>query len=112
MGPIISEPEHGAVSPLERFSIQSELQRVLASTAFSSSRRSQDFLSCVVTKTLEGESDGIKEGTRAVEVFGRNADRDLDHDSIVRVGAREVRKRLIQYYATEGVKAAIRIDLP
>jgi hypothetical protein len=112
MGSPVSEPQAAAISPLERYSIQSELQNLLASAAFHGSRRSQDFLACVVTKTLQGGTDDIKERTIAIDVFGRHPDRDLDHDSIVRVGAREVRKRLIQYYATEGRNSAIRIELP
>jgi hypothetical protein len=66
----------------------------------------------VVSRALDGESDQIKERIIAVEVFGRDPSSDLDHNSIVRVGAREVRKRLVQYYAAEGADATIRIDLP
>jgi hypothetical protein len=48
-----------------------------------------------------------------VEVFGRPPHIDLGEDTIVRVGAREVRKRLAQYYVTpEGANSEIRIDLP
>jgi hypothetical protein len=49
----------------------------------------------------------------AIEVFGRPPESDLGEDTIVRVGAREVRKRLAQYYVTvDGASAAVRIDLP
>ena len=55
----------------------------------------------------------LKERTIAVEVFGRNPKSDLADDTIVRVGAREVRKRLAQYYLTPaGAASGIRIDLP
>ena len=45
---------------------------------------------------------------------GRSPQSDLGEDTIVRVGAREVRKRLAQYYVTEDGTAANRycIDLP
>ena len=36
----------------------------------------------------------------------------LGDDSIVRVGAREIRKRLAQYYVSDGVNDEVRIDLP
>ncbi len=89
-----------------------ELKRILGSSAFHGSKRCQDFLSCVVTMALRGETSNIKERTLAVQVFGRDPGAELDHGSIVRVGAREVRKRLAQYYAAEAAGAPLRIELP
>jgi hypothetical protein len=55
----------------------------------------------------------LKERTLAVEVFDRSASWDAGDDTIVRVGAREVRKRLAQYYSTsEAANEQIRIVLP
>ena len=54
----------------------------------------------------------LKERTVAVEVLGRSADADLDHDSIVRVRAREVCGRLEHYYATEGTNDGALILAP
>ena len=49
----------------------------------------------------------------AIEVFGRQPQTELGEDTIVRVSAREVRKRLAQYYVTpDGAAADVRIDLP
>ncbi len=84
---------------------------VLASSSFRASKRCHDFLHYVVTKSLDGESESLKERTIAVQVFGRKADADLGEDSIVRVGAREVRKRLAQYYVNDGAQNRVRIDL-
>ena len=89
-----------------------ELTSVLESTSFRGSKRCQTFLTFVVTNALEGNHEALKERNLAVEVFGRKADADLADDSIVRVGAREVRKRLTRYYVTEGSRDALRIDLP
>ena len=66
----------------------------------------------MVGKVIDGDTESLKERTIAVEVFGRKASADLDHDSIVRVGAREVRKRLTEYYAAEGANSTLRIELP
>ncbi len=82
--------------------MRNELDRIVASRVFRGSHRCQSFLQYVVTKTLEGDSKTLKERTLAVDVFGREATEDLSDDSIVRVGAREVRKRLAQYYVDEG----------
>jgi hypothetical protein len=56
----------------------------------------------------------LKERSIAIEVFGRHpATAGHGEDTIVRVGAREVRKRLAQYYMTpEGSASAILIELP
>ncbi len=93
--------------------IRRQLQRVLASPAFHGSKRCQQFLEYVCAKSLAGEVGALKERSVAVEVFGRQPHIDLGEDTIVRVGAREVRKRLAQYYSTaEGAVSEIRIDLP
>ena len=99
-----SEPEAGEV--------RRELELILASPVFRGSKRCQDFLRYVATKSLEGAAGTLKERTLAMEVFGREASLDGSDDSIVRVGAREVRKRLAQYYVTDGARDRIRIDLP
>lgn len=93
--------------------IRDHLQEILQSPAFHGSKRCQQFLAYVCDKSLIGETASLKERTIAVEVFGRSPESDLADDTIVRVGAREVRKRLQQYYLTPGGAAAgFRIDLP
>jgi hypothetical protein len=92
--------------------VRRELHRVVGSAAFRGSHRCTGFLEFVVNRALQGDGDSLKERTLAVEVFGRNASSDLTDDSIVRVGAREVRKRLAQYYVEEGAHDPIRISLP
>ena len=62
---------------------------------------------------LAGDLGALKERSLAVEVFGRHPDSGLGEDTIVRVGAREVRKRLTQYYASaDGASAPLVIELP
>jgi hypothetical protein len=92
--------------------VRLELHRVVESAAFRGSHRCTGFLEFVVNRALQGDADSLKERTLAVEIFGRNASSDLTDDSIVRVGAREVRKRLAQYYVEEGAHDPIRISLP
>jgi len=92
--------------------IREELNRVLASHEFRTSKRSQDFLRYVVEHTLRGEADLLKERTIGIDVFGRPADYDPSEDATVRVKAGEVRKRLSLYYAEPGARDAVRIELP
>jgi hypothetical protein len=92
--------------------VRQQLRAILTSPAFLGSKRSQQFLEYVCEKSLNGQASTLKERTIAVEVFGRAPESDLGEDTIVRVSAREVRKRLTQYYVSpDGVAAELRIDL-
>src|SRR5215471_14495584 len=82
--------------------VRAELARVLASSEFRTSKRSQEFLRYVVEHTLNGEADVLKERTIGIEVFGRATDYDPGDDATVRVKAGEVRKRLGLYYSDQG----------
>jgi hypothetical protein len=92
--------------------IREELQRILASHEFRTSKRSQDFLRYVVEHTLNGQGDMLKERTIGIEVFGRSTSYDPSDDATVRVKAGEVRKRLGLYYSDQGAHDPIRIELP
>src|SRR5258708_6340936 len=92
--------------------IRAELRAILTSPSFHGSKRCQQFLGYVCEKSLSGEAATLKERTVAVEVFGRRPQSDLGDDTIVRVSAREVRKRLVQFYASpEGAASLVNIDL-
>jgi hypothetical protein len=84
---------------------------VLASPAFCTSQRSSQFLRYVVESALAGEKDQLKERVIGERIFGRRADYDTGQDSIVRVKASEVRRRLAQYYDYTA-DSGLRIELP
>jgi hypothetical protein len=92
--------------------VRAELERVLASHEFRSSRRSQEFLLYIVEHALAGDTDQLKERTIGIDVFGRSPSYDPSDDATVRVKAGEVRKRLGLYYAKEGAGDPLRIELP
>lgn len=93
--------------------IREQVRAILASPVFHSSKRGQQFVEYVCERALAGETGALKERNIAVEVFGRKPDSGLGEDTIVRVAAREVRKRLAQYYMTpEGAAAPILMELP
>lgn len=98
---------HAAMAP----AIREELQLILAGSCFSSSHRSQRFLSHVVDLALDGRFDQLKERSIGVDLFSRPAAYDTNEDSIVRVTATDVRKRLAEHYSTAG-KGRVRIGLP
>lgn len=90
-----------------------ELDRVLASAAFKSSRRHRRLLDYLVRHTLDGREAALKESVLAAEVFERSMSTfDPVHDTIVRVEARRLRQRLQQYYVGEGQNALVQIGLP
>ena len=91
---------------------RAELQAVLGSPAFARSPALSHLLSYLCEKTFAGETDQIKEYSVAVDVFDRQDSFDQDTDSIVRVQANRLRKRLGEYYAREGAAHAIHITVP
>jgi TolB-like protein/Flp pilus assembly protein TadD len=93
--------------------VRQHLEDVLASHAFTGSRRTQDFLRLIVGHALEGEFDSLRERMIGAEMFGRPVSYDTGSDSVVRVRASEVRKKLAQYYSElRGERPAVRIELP
>lgn len=104
--------EAAEISSAEKEAVNLQVDRLLSSSHFRNSRRYTDLLRFVVHQTLEGRADSLKERTLGIEVFGREPNFDTAGDSIVRVAAAEVRKRLAQYYQEEGHEQELRIDLP
>jgi hypothetical protein len=93
----------------EQFALH--LEQILASSAFRNSRRYASVLRYVVERTLEGNTERLKERTIGVDVFGRPADYDTASDHAVRSAMAEVRKRLAQYYQDDGDTADLRIEI-
>ena len=92
--------------------VRQQLQAVLASRSFVTATRARRFLTYIVEQTLAGQTDGIKELVLGIEVFDRPADFDPKVDTVVRVEAGKLRKRLEEYYAEEGAAAPLRIEVP
>ncbi len=91
---------------------KAELEAVFASGIFSRAPGLAHMLRYVCTKYFEGQSDQVKEYNIAVEALGRPADFDQKRDSIVRVEAHRLRRRLNEYYEGEGASHRVRIVLP
>jgi len=91
---------------------RAELEAVVASGIFAKAPSLAQLLDYVCTKYFEGRTDQIKEYNVAVEALGRPASFDPKKDSIVRVEAFRLRKRLKQYYEHEGSEHALRIVIP
>lgn len=96
----------------QKETVREEMARILHSEYFRSSPRSGQFLRFVVEHTLEGRQGQLKERLIGIEVFGRKPSYLTEGDSVVRVRATEVRKRLSQYYANLPRSSACRIEIP
>jgi hypothetical protein len=99
-------------SEVDKGAVQQQLEKLLATPLFNSSRRYPSFLRFVVTRVLAGQTDQLKERILGVEIFGRPADYDTNSDPIVRVTAAEIRKRIEQYYQDPRHSQEIRLFLP
>ncbi len=87
-------------------------QRVVESAHFSKSPRLASFLLYVVAKSLAGRQSEITEQQIGVQVFGRPLGYRTVDDNIVRNYARQLRKRLTEYFAGEGIDHALRLEIP
>ncbi|MGA7414157.1 MAG: malectin domain-containing carbohydrate-binding protein [Bryobacteraceae bacterium] len=97
-----------AQSHLER----AELEAVLESGIFHRAPNLASFLRYICERYFEGDAGQIKEYSIAVDALGRPSDFDQKKDSIVRVEAHRLRKRLNDYYAGEGANHPVRILIP
>jgi hypothetical protein len=92
--------------------ILEQLDRVLNSAPFRTSKRCSDLLRHVVNAACEGNLDFLKERTVGIAVFDRDPEYDTNQDPVVRNTAGQVRKRLAQYYLELGHDRELRIELP
>ena len=99
-------------SEAEKDAVLQQLEKLLATPLFNSSKRYPSFLRFVVARLLAGQTDQLKERILGVEIFGRPADYDTNTDPIVRVTAAEIRKRIEQYYHDHNHGQEIRLYLP
>lgn len=89
-----------------------QMEKILQSNWFSNTERLRDLLKFIVCETLDGHTSTLKAFTIAVEVFQRDENFDPQQDPLIRVHAVNLRKRLEQYYESEGGGDPIVIGVP
>jgi hypothetical protein len=87
-------------------------QRVAESAYFRKGPKLRAFLLYVCENTLLGRPENVTAQLIGCKVFGRRPEYDLNDDTIVRVEARELRKRLEAYFAAEGRNEPMIIEIP
>jgi Malectin domain len=99
-----------AISKLE--AERAEVDDILSSGVFGRTNNPVRLLTFVCEKYFEGAVDEIKEYSIAVHALGRPESFDPQVDTIVRVTAHALRKRLEDYYRSAGAEHAVHICLP
>ena len=92
--------------------VRAHLRELLLSPQFKDTTRMKRLLRYIVDETLEGRGDRLKGYTIGLEVFDRPDDFDPQTDTIVRVQAGQLRRRLDLYYSKEGRSSDTRILVP
>ncbi|HEX5961306.1 MAG TPA: tetratricopeptide repeat protein [Rhodanobacteraceae bacterium] len=108
----MGDPVPGANVNPDAGSVRAELARVLASDVFCNAPILSRFLRYVVEQRIDGIETSPKEYTIGVDVFERGAGFDPRVDTIVRVHARRLRKRLKDYYEHAGRDDPLKITIP
>lgn len=89
------------------------VQRIVSSQVFQKASKLQEFLTYICDCYLRhGATHEVKEQQIGVNVYHRQPDYNMTGDSIVRVQARELRKKLALYFETEGKHEPIAIVIP
>lgn len=92
--------------------IKLQLSRLEKSAEFAGSNRLFAFLQFVVEETMADGGIGLKEVVIGSAIYGRNPPYDSRIDSTVRVEARRLRRKLVEFYRGTGIDDPVIITLP
>jgi hypothetical protein len=92
--------------------LRAHVARIAASDLFAGAERLCRFLRFTVESKLCGREDEVKEYVLGRKVFDRGDEYDTRLDPIVRVEARRLRARLIEYYNGPGRDEPLRLEYP
>lgn len=113
----MNSPRQSLASGVESDSLQADERwklalRIAESNGFARAQRLRDFLLYICRSALSNHAGEIHEQQVGVDVFGRRPGYNPAEDNIVRVEARELRKRLDRYFSGEGKSEPFRISVP
>lgn len=101
-----------SVSEIPPDAIRSACDAIVTSSVFDGSPRLTNFLKFVTEETLAGRAERLKEYSIAISVFDQKESFDPQTNTIVRVQAGRLRRRLEMYYLTVGSGDSLRITVP
>ncbi|HWB97253.1 MAG TPA: helix-turn-helix domain-containing protein [Bryobacteraceae bacterium] len=88
------------------------VERIAASRQFRKSPRQRQLLLYLASRTLESPGCDVREQEIGSAVFGRSSEYDTSLDNIVRVSIHELRKKLLAYFAGEGLDEPQILEIP
>ena len=103
------QPVSPTIGPEE---VRDTLERILSSKYFVNAHKKKEFLRLICDFHLNGRAHELNEYILGYEVFARDNEYNPSGDPIVRVFAHEIRKKLENYYKTEGSSDPIRLTIP
>jgi len=111
--PATGKPQDGMRgSPVPDDIVYQQVSRIVASRAFKKSIRLRQLLEIIVDATIRGEAASLKEWVIGTDVYSRGKDFDPRLDPIVRTEIRRLRRKLREYFETEGRGDAFVIVIP
>ncbi|MCX7548797.1 hypothetical protein OS188_12620 [Xanthomarina sp. F1114] len=106
-----SQTEKKVIPKHSKKEVLRELDSILSSDMFSRSSVLSNFLKFIVEETLEGNTEGLKEYTIAVNALGKPEDFNPQIDAIVRIHAGRLRRLLNEYYTKPETISTIKIEV-
>jgi hypothetical protein len=88
------------------------VQRIVVSRSMGRSPLLSEFLLYICDRHLRNQSAELTEQRIGVHVFGRSEGYNSNDDNIVRNYARTLRKRVEDYFATEGKHEDLKLEIP
>jgi len=88
------------------------IEQLQASQTLQRSPRLRELLAYLATATLEENVAGLKETAIGCAVYGRPAGYNTNDDNVVRMGVSQLRRKLAEYFASEGKTDPIQVDIP
>ncbi|GLQ23461.1 hypothetical protein GCM10007853_13350 [Algimonas ampicilliniresistens] len=112
-GPLRDKDDRQAgLAPEQADAVRAQIETILEDPLFRDTTRIKRFLRYVTEETLAGRGARLKGYTVGLEVFDKPPDFDPQLDTIVRVQAGQLRRRLDLYYAGSGESDPIRLTIP
>lgn len=88
------------------------VERILLTAPFQSSTNLHGLLSYLAERSIQSSGEPPTERQIGIAVFGKASDYSPAEDSAVRVHIRQLRLRLHEYFAQEGRKETLRVEIP
>ncbi len=96
----------------EREQYLAQIDRLVNSQVLHGSESLCKLLRYLAEHALDHPGSSLKEYQIATEVFGRPPNFDPQSDSTIRVQAGRLRLKIAEYYASEGLKISIQVEIP